>query len=128
MIGVALDLGRPALVALDQQPGGDAAERHRGGEEQRLARDDVLGLPHVGDDQLVGLAGAAGDAGQRQRRAHQLQEAAAADRVVPLRGVGRELAVEELLELGRLGDGLEAAPVLRAVGGLQPGADGGSRV
>ena len=43
MIGVALDLGGPTLVALDQQPGGDAAERHRGGEEQRLAGHDVLG-------------------------------------------------------------------------------------
>ena len=39
---VALDLGRPPFVALDEQPGGDAAERHRGREEQRLARDRAL--------------------------------------------------------------------------------------
>ena len=106
MIGIAFDLGRAALVALDQQAGGDAAERHGGGEEQRLAGHDVLRLPHVRHDQLVGLARAAGDPGQRQRRAHQLQEAATADRVVPLRGVRRELAVEEVLELGRFGDAL----------------------
>ena len=52
MIRVALDLGRPALVALDQDPGGDAAQRDRGGEEQRLAGNDLLGLADVGDDQL----------------------------------------------------------------------------
>jgi hypothetical protein len=124
VVDVALDFGRAAFVALDQQPGGDAAERHRRGEEQRLAGDNVLGHPHVGDDQLVGLAGAAGDAGQRQRRAHQFEESAPADRVVPFRRVRGELAVEELLELGRLGDGFETAPVLGTVDGLQLGADG----
>ena len=56
---------------------------------------------------------AGGDAGQRHRRAHQLQEAAAADRVEPLRRVARELAVQVVLELGRLGDFFEAAPHLR---------------
>ncbi len=110
VVDVALDLGRAAFVALDQEPGGDAAERHRGGEEQRLAGNDVLGHPYVGHDQLVGLARAARDAGQRERCAHQLEESAPADRVVPFRRVRGELAVEEFLELGRLGDGFEAAP------------------
>ena len=110
VIGVSLDLGGPTLVALDQKTRGDAAERHGGGEEHRLAGHQLLGLPHVGHDELVGLTRAGRDAGQRQRRAHQLEESAPAHRVGPLRGVGRELAVEEFLELGRLGDGFEAAP------------------
>ena len=71
---VAFDLRRPALVALDQQAGGDAAERHRGREEQRLARDHLFGLPDVRDDLLRRLTRAGGDAGQRHRRAHQLQK------------------------------------------------------
>jgi hypothetical protein len=39
MIRVAFDLGRAAFVALDEQRRGDAAERHRGGEKERLAGD-----------------------------------------------------------------------------------------
>ena len=65
-----------------------------------------LGLAHVRDDLLVRLPGAGADAGQRQRGAHQLQEAAAADRIEPLRGVLRELAMEEFLEFGGLGQRL----------------------
>ena len=53
---------------------------------------------------FVRLARAGADAGQRQRRAHQLQESAAADRVEPLRRVLRKLAVQEFLEFGRLRD------------------------
>ncbi len=124
MIGVALDLRRPAFVALDEQPRGHAAERRRGREEQRLAGHDLFGLPHVRHDELVGLHGAGGDAGQCERRAHQLQEAAAAHRIVPFRRVGRELAVEEFLELGRFRHGFKAAPVLRAAGARELGANG----
>ena len=72
---------------------------------------------------FVRLARAGADAGQRQRRAHQLQEAAAADRVEPLRGVLRKLAVQEFLELGRLGDRFEAAPVFAAARALELGAE-----
>ena len=68
---------------------------------------------------FVRLAGAGADAGQRQRRAHQLQEAAAADRVEPLRGVLRELAMQEFLEFGRLRHRFEAAPVLPAAGAFE---------
>ena len=59
MIRVAFDLRRPALVALDEQARRVAAERHRGGEEERLAGDELLRLPHVRDDRLVGLPRAA---------------------------------------------------------------------
>src|SRR3989442_6385903 len=48
MLGVALDLGRPSHVALDQHAGADPARvGHGGGEEERLPRHDVLGRLHV---------------------------------------------------------------------------------
>ena len=78
---VAFDLRRPALVAFDEQPGRDAAERHRGREEERPAGDDLLGLPDVRDDLFGRLARARGDAGERERRAHQLQERSPRDRI-----------------------------------------------
>ena len=109
-------VGRPSWLSTSS-PVGVAAERHRRGEEQRLAGHDVLGLPHVGDDVLVGLAGAAGHAGQRQRGAHQLEELAPADRVGPLRRVRGELAVQVLLELRRLGD---ARPGCASTAGPRP--------
>ena len=56
MIRVAFDLRRPALVAFDEQPGRDAAERHRRREEERLAGDELFGLPDVGDDLFRRLA------------------------------------------------------------------------
>ena len=56
MLRVALDLGRPSLVALDEQAGGDAAERHRRREEQRPAGDQLLGLADVRDDLLRRLS------------------------------------------------------------------------
>ena len=44
MLGIALDLGRPPHVALDQHRLGDRRERNRAREKQRPARDEVLGL------------------------------------------------------------------------------------
>jgi hypothetical protein len=123
VVGVAFDLGRAPVVALHEQARRHAAERHRRGVEERLARHDLFGLPHVRHDELVGLHGAAGHAGERQRRAHQLEEAAPAHRVVPLGRIRRELAVQEFLELRGLRNGFEAAPVLRATGALELGAN-----
>src|SRR5262249_35053273 len=80
---------------------------------------------HVRNDQLVGLARAGADAGQRERGAHQLQEAAAADRVEPLRCVLRKFAVEERREFGRLSQRFEAAPVLPPTRALEASAKGG---
>ena len=122
MLRVAFDLRRTAFVALDEQPCAGAGKRHRGRVEERLARNEFLGLAHVRHQLLGRLARARADAGKRQRRAHQLQEAAAAHRVEPLGRVLRELAVQEFLELGRLGDRLEAAPVLAPARAFEPGA------
>ena len=62
----------------------------RRGKVHRLAQDQVLGRFHIGEDRLVRLLGASGQPGQRQRRAHHLQEAAPADRIDPLPGLPRE--------------------------------------
>src|SRR5688572_21284378 len=123
MVRVALDLRRASLVALDEQAHTGAGKRHGRRVEERLAGDELFGLPDVGKDLLCRLPGAGRDTGQRQRSAHQLQESAPADRIEPLGGVLRKLPVQELLELGRLGDRLETAPVLAATAAFELGAE-----
>src|SRR5205823_8174502 len=50
VVGVALDLRRAAHVRFRKDAAGDAAERHRRREEDRLAGDEVLRLLHVRDE------------------------------------------------------------------------------
>jgi hypothetical protein len=113
VLGVALDLGGPALVALDEHADRGAVPRQGGGEEERHARDHLLGLLRVGQDALVGAA-AGRDAGERQRGAHVLEE------VTPRNAVGRlgravgELARELFLERRQLSLFAQAPPVLLA--------------
>jgi hypothetical protein len=124
VIGIAFDLRRAPLVAFDEQPGRHAAERHRGRVVLRSTRDLVFRLPHVRHDQLGGLRRARGpDAGQRERRAHQLEKGSPADRVEPLRRVLRKFAVEVFLELRCIGHGLETAPIRLPAGPAHPLAD-----
>ena len=52
MIGVAFDLRRAALVALDQEADAGPGKRHRRRVEERLARNQLLGLPDVRNDAL----------------------------------------------------------------------------
>ena len=111
---VAFDLGRPSFVALDQQPGDDAAKRHGRRVEQRPARNDFLGLPHVGDDLLGGLPRAGGDAGERHRRAHQLEEGAPRDRIGDRFDLRRELVVQTFAKRGIVRELVERAPPLLA--------------
>ena len=103
----------------------DAAERHGRGVEERPAGDDLLRLPDVRDDLLFRLARAGAHAGERERRAHQLQELPAAGRVGELRGLCRELAVDVLAELRRVGQLFEAAPVRAAFESSQSRANVG---
>ena len=74
---VAFDLGRPPFVALDEEPGGDAAERHRGRVEERLAGDELFGLAHVGNDLSGGW------------RVQAVTPASASDAPISLRNVRR---------------------------------------
>jgi hypothetical protein len=78
---IPLDLGRAAFVTLDQQSRRDAAERHRRGEEQRFAGNEVFGLADVRNDLLQRLSRARRDARERQRGAHQLEERAPRHRI-----------------------------------------------
>ena len=116
---VAFDLGRPALVALDEQAGGHAAERHRGGEEERPAENDFFGLAHVGHDLFRRLPRARGEAAERERRAHQFQERPARHRIGDRLDLRRELVVQEFLKRRIVGLFLERSPpLLRAAGRL----------
>ena len=111
VVGVAFDLGGTAEVALDEDALGVAAVEDRGGEEERASGDHVLRRLHVGDDLLLRLAGAAGEAGERQRSAHQRQELPAAEGIVEERGLFGELAPEHLLDRRVAGELLQALPV-----------------
>jgi len=123
MLGVAFNLRRPAFVALDEKSYSRSSERHRRRVEQGLPRDNFLRLPYVGHDGFIWLPGTGAHAGEGQGGSHELEEASPTHRIEPLRCVLRELAMQELLEFGRFGDRLEAAPVIAAAGSLEPGAE-----
>ena len=71
---VPLRLRGPPHVAFDQEAGRIAPERHRGREEERLARNDLFGLPDVRNDLLRRLPRARRQPRQGQRHAPELQE------------------------------------------------------
>ncbi len=123
VLRIAFDFGRMPHVALDQHRPRVSALYDRTRKEQRTSRHDVFGLLHVRDDLLRGLPRTGADAGERQRRAHQLQELAAPLRVVPLGRLVRELAMQVFAELGRVGQFADAPPVQAALGAGQSGAD-----
>ena len=84
VVGVAVDLRRSAVLALDQQAG-DVTRRVRGGRVlERAAGDEVLGARAVGEDVLPRLAHdrgdeggvAAGERGRGRRRRRSAEEAA----------------------------------------------------
>jgi hypothetical protein len=111
VLGVPLDLRRSPHVALDEHARADARQLDRGREVERLAGNQVLGRLHVRDDRFLGPARAGPETRERQRRAHELQERAAARGIDPLRRPLGELPMEEILELLGLGQLLEALPV-----------------
>ena len=94
MLGVALELRRPAHVVFGQQrawpkpPCGIAVAKNSGRPGMTSS-----GWRTYGTMLLFGLPRAGADAGQRERRAHQLQELAAAGRIGELGGLRRELAL-----------------------------------
>ena len=114
MVGVPLDLGGPALVALHQHAPRVPVVGHRGREEERPPRHQLLRLLDVGKDPLRGLAGAGGEAGQGEGGAHEGEELAAAPGVLEGRGLLGELAVQELQEARTLRQLLQALPVAAA--------------
>src|ERR1043166_6280867 len=99
MIGITFDLGRPAFVALDQQPQRIPAERHRRCIEQRLSRHDFFRLPDVRNDFFDWLPDlAATQTGEGNRRREQLQKPSPAQvvcrtRVLQPRSIGITMTV-----------------------------------
>src|SRR5439155_26487496 len=94
---------------------GVAAERDGGREEERAARDEILGLPDVGNDLVGRSRRASGEPRERQRRPHELEEPPASDRIGPFGGLLRELAAEHLLEGRGARQLLEALPEAAAL-------------
>ncbi len=73
VLGVALDLGGPALMALDQQGRGPARARHGRGVIVGHARQHFLGGFRIGQDVRFGTSAAA-EPRQADRRGHQVEE------------------------------------------------------
>ena len=131
MVGVALDLERASVEALDEQAACDPTQLHRGRVVDRDAGRAVRRTRRVGNDRRFGQSAAGRQAHARQREgsAHHPQELAA---VVALEAIGAfgKLALHVLTELGRVRAVLETAPVgpalshrhRSAVGGLASGA------
>ena len=92
MVGIALDLRRPAEVALDQDASGIAAQDKRARIVARLPRDPVLRLADIGDDLLERLRCARAGAGERERRPHETEETAPAHEPLALQ-LGERLQV-----------------------------------
>ncbi len=115
MLRVAFDLGGMPLVTFREQTGGITPKRHRGGEEQRFAGNEFLGLLHVGNDLFDRLPRAGRESRQREGRAHQLQKMAAIESLQPFRGAFRKLAMQKLRELPGARHFIETAPKRRPV-------------
>ncbi len=121
VLRVALDLGRPAEVAFGQQADADAAQRHGGGEEQRLAGNDFFRRPDVGlqGDRRGRPDRAAADAGQGQRRPHQGQELPPAQGAGPAGRLFRKFPMNQLPKGRRVGQLFQGTPVLLPLGAPQ---------
>lgn len=126
VLGVALDLDRAAFTRGDEQAGGEAGERHAGRVVQRVARGDLRRRLRVRHHPLILRAGAArGDAGQGERRAHQLHELAAGEAGGGQVRADGELRAGLLQELRRGELLLQAEPVRLAVRALRRDRAGG---
>jgi hypothetical protein len=118
---IALDLRRAVHVALDEHARRDAAERNRRGEEERFAGDGALRLIDVRND-LLGRRRACGEAGHRDRGAHQLQSRGGR-RPCREERPAAELLVHEVVEDVAARQLFETAPVLLAAQVADAGAE-----
>src|SRR5580704_2867886 len=84
----------------------------RAGKVHRTAKNQVLRLLYIGEDRLIRLLRAASESGEREARAHHLEEAAPRDRVDPLASarLPRELLLHQLMELRRLRQLIQVLP------------------
>ena len=91
MLGVALDLRRPPLVALGEEADGVAVERLCRRVVPGNAGSDLGRLDDVGDDLVPWRARARAEARERDRRAHAREEVASRHRVARVLERDREL-------------------------------------
>jgi hypothetical protein len=113
MIGIPGHVRGAAFVALDQHADGVRAERHRRGVKLRLAQNHSVGLLHVRNNELLRFP-AAGNPRNGKRRRGELQEVPPVYRFIPLRGLPRKFAVQQILEMRIVRQLFERAPVLFA--------------
>jgi len=108
MLGVAFELRRTAVIGLGQQRNRGAARRHG---RRIIFRDAVhVAFRHLGKrNDLFHRATATSQAKTRQeeRRAHELDERTARDRVAQLACAGGKLALDPLPELRLVGGAIE---------------------
>ena len=119
VLGIAINLDGPELVALNQQRHRAGCKRMRRGKVHGLAQNQIFRRLDVGINWLVRLFGATSQTGQRQRSAHHLKEAAPRDGIDPLLRGRRKLALHCGLKFGRVGQLIERAPILLALRALQ---------
>ena len=111
MVRVALDLGGPAVEALDQHAVRIAAKGERRSVVERLAGNSVFGRLNVGNELVLREVSATCEPGKGERSPHDLQERPSVD--VLDRVAMRELVVDPLRVLGTLGNLLQALPITR---------------
>ena len=111
MIGIAFDFCRPALVAPHEQRRRDPAQRICCRKEQTFPGNFFFGLFDVRNNFLGRLNHATAQTCERERCAHQFQERASLDRVVPFFGSVRKFAAHELFEDWRVGKFVEMTPI-----------------
>ena len=124
MLGIALNFGRSPHVALDQDTHANTAERGGGGKVLRLTGDDVFGGSDLGDYFFAGLNRTARKPAQCQRCTHEFEKIPPTYRILQLGSLLGELALDHGGEFFGLGQLVQAAPVLLALGGFEAGADG----
>ena len=103
-------MGRPSLLRTSKGAA-TPPRRERGRKEQSFTRNEFFRLANVRNNLLRRLDDATTQAGERERRAHDLQERSALDRVIPFVGGVRELASHELFDDWRIREIFERAPV-----------------
>ncbi len=124
MLGIAIDLDGPELVALDQQRDRASRERVRRGKVHRLAENQVFRRFYIWVNRLIGLLGATGEPCESHRRAHQFKEAAPGNRIHPLLRRRGKLALHRGLKFGSVGQLIERAPVFLALRPFQLATNG----
>src|SRR5262249_23471982 len=93
VIRITFNFGGTAFVAFHEQANRIATEGHGRSVKRRAAEDHAVRLLHVGNNVVFVGTAAAREAGERERRTHELEKFAPINRFIPLRSMTRELAV-----------------------------------